>query len=75
MKRCPQCKRVENDDTIAREVTDKLRLKLSGEEQRQLTKRDTTNTEAYQFYLRGRYYWNKRTADGMTKAMQQELDG
>jgi TolB-like protein/lipoprotein NlpI len=57
--------------TIAREVTDKLRLKLSGEEQQRLTRRDTTNSEAYQFYLRGRYYWNKRTAEGMKKAIEQ----
>ena len=57
--------------TIAREVTDKLRLKLSGKEQQQLTKRDTTNAEAYQFYLRGRYYWNKRTAEGLKKAIEQ----
>lgn len=57
--------------TIAREVTDKLRLKLSGEEQQRLTKRDTTNSEAYQFYLRGRFYWNKRSAEGMKKAIEQ----
>ena len=52
--------------TIAREVTAKLRLR-----QQQLTKRDTTNPEAYQFYLRGRYYWNKRTAENLKKAIQE----
>jgi serine/threonine-protein kinase len=57
--------------TIAREVTEKLRLRLSGEEQQRLVKRDTTNAEAYQFYLRGRYYWNKRTADSLKKAIEQ----
>lgn len=57
--------------TIAREVTDKLRLKLSGEDQQRLVRRDTTNSEAYQFYLRGRFYWNKRTAEGMKKAIEQ----
>ncbi len=57
--------------TIAREVTEKLRLRLSGEEQRRLVRRDTTNAEAYEFYLRGRYYWNKRTADGLRKAIEQ----
>ena len=36
-----------------------------------LTQRDTTNPEAYQFYLRGRYYWNKRTAENLKKAMEQ----
>jgi TolB-like protein/Tfp pilus assembly protein PilF len=56
---------------IAREVTDKLRLRLSGEEQRQLAKRDTTNPEAYQFYLKGRYYWNKRTGENLRKAIEQ----
>ena len=56
---------------IAREVTEKLRLKLSGEQQQQLVKRDTTNAEAYQFYLHGRYHWNKRTAEGIRKAIEQ----
>jgi serine/threonine protein kinase/tetratricopeptide (TPR) repeat protein len=56
---------------ITREVTEKLRLRLSGEEQGRLVKRDTTNAEAYQAYLRGRYYWNKRTADGLRKAIEQ----
>jgi len=56
---------------IAQEVTEKLKLKLSGEEQRRLVKRDTTNAEAYQFYLRGRYFWNKRTPDGIKQALAQ----
>jgi TolB-like protein/Tfp pilus assembly protein PilF len=56
---------------IAQEVTEKLKLKLSGEEQRRLVKRDSTNAEAYQFYLRGRYFWNKRTADGIKRASEQ----
>jgi serine/threonine-protein kinase len=63
---------------IALEVTEKLRLRLSGDEQRQLTKSDTTSAEAYQFYLRGRYYWNKRSAEGIKKAIeqfQQAIDG
>ena len=56
---------------IAHEVTDKLRLRLSGDEQRQLTKRDTANPDAYEFYLRGRYYWNKRTDNELKKAIEQ----
>jgi len=56
---------------ISREITDRLRLKLSGEEQKQLTRRDARNPEAYQLYLKGRYYWNKRTADNIKKAMDQ----
>ena len=56
---------------ISREITDRLRIKLSGEEQKQLTRRDTTNAESYQFYLRGRYYWNKRTGDNLNKAIAE----
>ena len=56
---------------ISREITDRLRLKLSGEEQKQLTRRNTTSAESYQFYLRGRYYWNKRTGDNLNKAIVQ----
>lgn len=62
---------------IAREVTEKLRLRLSGAQQQQLVRRETNNPEAYQFYLRGRYYWNRRTADGIKKAVrefQQAID-
>ena len=57
--------------TIAREVTEKLKLKLSGEEQRRLAKGDSTNTEAYRSYLRGRYFWDKRTPDGIKQAMAE----
>jgi len=56
---------------IAREVTEKLRLSLTGEQKEQMTSRDAANTEAYQFYLKGRYYWNKRTAEGINKAIEQ----
>jgi serine/threonine-protein kinase len=56
---------------ISREITDRLRTKLSGDEQKQLTRRDTRNPEAYQFYLKGRYYWNKRTAENLKKGIEQ----
>jgi len=49
---------------ISKEVTEKLRLRLTGEQEEALTKRYTQNTQAYQLYLKGRYYWNKRTAEG-----------
>ena len=55
---------------IAQEITAKLKLKLSSEEQRRLVNRDSTNAEAYQFYLRGRYFWNKRTSDGIKQAIE-----
>ena len=56
---------------IAQQVTAKLKLKLSSEEQRRLVKHDSTNPEAYQFYLRGRYFWDKRTPDGIKRAFEQ----
>jgi serine/threonine protein kinase/tetratricopeptide (TPR) repeat protein len=56
---------------ISREISERLRAKLTGEEQRQLARRDTSDPEAYQFYLKGRYYWNKRSTDGLKKAIEQ----
>ncbi len=56
---------------ISREISERLRTKLSNEDQKQLTRRDTGNAEAYGFYLKGRYYWNKRTAENLRKAMEQ----
>lgn len=55
---------------LSREISEKLRLQLSGEQQKQLTKRYTDDTEAYQLYLKGRYYWNKRTPQGIEKAIE-----
>jgi len=46
-------------------------LRLTGNEQQQLMKRDTTNAEAYQFYLRGRHYWNKRSIEGTNKSIEE----
>ena len=54
---------------LSRAITDQLRLKLTGAEQRQLVKSYATNSEAYQLYLQGRYYWNKRTAEGLQKGI------
>lgn len=56
---------------ITGNVAEKLRLKLSNEEKQHLTDRDTGNTEAYRLYLRGRYFWNKRNADGINQAIQE----
>jgi len=46
---------------IAGDIADKLRSKLSGAEKQHVTKQGTQNPEAYQLYVKGRYYWNKRT--------------
>ena len=55
---------------IAREITSKLRLRLSGAQQRQLAARYTQNSEAYLLYLLGRYHWNKRTPAGMLESIE-----
>jgi serine/threonine protein kinase/tetratricopeptide (TPR) repeat protein len=54
---------------IAREITKALRLQLTGQEEQRLGKIYTANPEAYQDYLKGRYWWNKRTEDGFDKAI------
>ncbi len=60
--------------TVQREipvdVSDKLRLRLSGESKERLTRANTTNTEAYQLYLKGRYSWEKWTQDGARQAVE-----
>jgi serine/threonine protein kinase/TolB-like protein/Tfp pilus assembly protein PilF len=55
-------------DDISREISEKLRLKLSGEERKQLAKRYTESAEAYQLYWKGRYYWNKRRPEDIREA-------
>jgi serine/threonine-protein kinase len=55
---------------IAQEISGKLRLRLTGPERRQLGKRYTKSSRAYQLYLQGRYHWNKRTEDGLKKAIE-----
>ena len=57
-------------DEITLAIVDRLRLKFLGEEKAPLLKRTTDNPEAYNFYLKGRYFWNKRTADGMKRALE-----
>jgi serine/threonine protein kinase/tetratricopeptide (TPR) repeat protein len=53
---------------IAQDISEKLRLRLSGEDRRRLQKRQTQSGEAYELYLKGRYYWNKRSREGLKKA-------
>src|SRR5262249_24400204 len=57
-------------EDISREISEKLRLRLTGEEKVRLAKRPTENIEAYQLYLKGRYYWNKRTGEGFGRAIE-----
>jgi TolB-like protein/Tfp pilus assembly protein PilF len=57
-------------EEIAKEISANLRLKLSGEQQSRVTKHYTENPEAYQLYLKGRFYWNKRTGEALKKAIE-----
>jgi TolB-like protein/Tfp pilus assembly protein PilF len=62
---------------ITRDIAENLKLKLSGAQQNLVAQRSTQNSEAYQLYLQGRFYWNRRTAGGTTKAIdffQQAID-
>ncbi len=54
---------------IARDVSQKLSTRLTGAEQQRITKNYTENAEAYRLYLQGRFFWNKRTADGFRAAI------
>ncbi len=56
-------------EEISREISEKLKLRLSGQQKKLLTKRYTENTAAYHAYLKGRYYWNKRTEEGFKKGI------
>jgi len=55
---------------IAREISDNLRLKLTAREKKRLAKRPTGSREAYQFYLKGLFFWNKRTEGSIKKGIE-----
>lgn len=57
------------ESEIAKTIADTLQVKLSDPEQHAITARPTENTEAYQLYLRGRYFWNKRTGADLKKGV------
>jgi TolB-like protein/Flp pilus assembly protein TadD len=59
---------LQND--IARDVADRLRVKLSGADEQKLAKHYTDNPEAYQLYLKGRFYWNQRTGEALKKSIE-----
>ena len=62
---------------ISLRISEKLRLKLSGADEQKLKRNTTADPEAYTLYLKGRYFWNKRSEEGMRKAIsyfQQAID-
>ena len=54
---------------LAKEMTSMLRMRLTGEDEKRMAKSYTANPEAYQDYLKGRYWWNKRSEDGVRKGI------
>jgi eukaryotic-like serine/threonine-protein kinase len=54
---------------IAGDIAEKLRSKLSTSEKQQVAKQGTQNPEAYELYLKGRYYWNKQTSPDFATAI------
>ena len=59
---------LQND--IARDVADKLKVKLSGADEQKLAKNYTENPEAYQLYLQGLYHWNKLSPSEIRKSLE-----
>jgi serine/threonine protein kinase/tetratricopeptide (TPR) repeat protein len=58
------------EDSISEQVANALLPQLTRDEQRQLSKRGTDSVEAFESYLRGRYYWNSYTESGLAKALE-----
>jgi len=56
------------ESEISKSIAATLQAKLSGSEQSAIAARPTENTEAYQLYLKGRFFWNKRTGQNLNKA-------
>jgi eukaryotic-like serine/threonine-protein kinase len=55
---------------IAKEMTTALRMRLTGADEKRMAKTYTKNPEAYQDYLKGRYWWNKRSEEGLNKGLE-----
>jgi serine/threonine-protein kinase len=61
---------LEIEAQISCEISEKLLVRLTSEERKQLARRPTENVEAYHAYLRGRYCWNKRTDEDVKRAIE-----
>jgi DNA-binding winged helix-turn-helix (wHTH) protein/TolB-like protein len=57
-------------DAISEQVARSIQLHLTGAEQKRLTRRPTENSDAYRAYVKGRYFWNKRTTAGLWKGLK-----
>jgi eukaryotic-like serine/threonine-protein kinase len=59
------------EDSISEQVANALVPRLSGEEREMLLKRETEDSNAYQAFLKGRYFWNRFTPEDFAKALEQ----
>ena len=65
------------ESNIAKTIADTLQAKLTGSEKNAMSKKPTANPEAYELYLKGRFFWNKRTGNDLKTAadyFQQAID-
>jgi len=58
------------EDSISQQIVEALHLNLTRDEQRRVTKHSTENIEAYELYLKGRYFQDKRTGEGVAKSVE-----
>src|SRR5262249_38388896 len=54
-------------NSLSQQIAEVLRVRLTSADKQELAKRQTENSEAYHLYLKGRFYWNKLTPDGVGK--------
>jgi DNA-binding winged helix-turn-helix (wHTH) protein/tetratricopeptide (TPR) repeat protein len=59
------------EDSLSRELADEMQLRLSQRERDRLTRGRIPDPEAYHAYLRGRYFWNRRTLEGLEKGIER----
>ncbi|HKN83481.1 MAG TPA: protein kinase, partial [Pyrinomonadaceae bacterium] len=67
---CKPSEILDLETEISREISEKLLLRLTSEERKQLARRPTDNVEAYHAYLKGRYCWSKRTDVDVKNAIE-----
>src|SRR6266508_3436220 len=58
------------ESEIAKTIADTLQARLTGSEKTEMSKKPTEDPEAYEFYLKGRFFWNKRTGDDLRKSIE-----
>ncbi|MFC2169814.1 protein kinase [Acidobacteriota bacterium] len=62
------------EEEISNSITENLQMRLTNEELERISKRYTKNTEAYMTYLKGKFYWNKRTKEGLERSIEYFKD-